>query len=650
MEGRVVGSLTSVRSNCKEFGMTYGGKPLGSRSFHSTTLRGKENSPILDGVVSTDSTQLVKDPVSGKWRKVLRFVANPRVLKAAYLKIKSKPGNLTPKPDGETTLDGLSMEWFADTGKAVGSGSYQPKLVRRKHLRKPKPVRRKHLRKPKGDLRPLWIPCLRDKIVQEAVRMALNHIFEPTFYDCSHGFRKSRGCHTALQQVKLKFGRVNWFIEGDITKCSDTLDHKILVKLLSDKIDDKGFLDLFHKWVKVGYVGRKQFVASGKVGSPQDSLISPVLSNIYLHQLDRYIMEVLKPGFEKGKKRKENPEYTKICQGGKGSAKEAFKRGVPTVAYMDPGFKRLQYVRYADDFLIGVIGSKADAMTVRSQVQDFLAEDLNLELNVEKTKVTHAGDNVVYFLGTNIRIAPPSKHPRSKRKDGLVVKKAVYPQLRLPLKRLAEELKAKGYLHARRKSPTRVGWLTAFSPAQIIQHYNSVYRGIAAYYSFVDDKPLLNRISYILKYSAALTLASKLRLKTKRKVFKKFGANLTIMDGENKPIVSFVGYKYSSKKVFRLGTRPLDLSNLRRWRPRRTDNITNATECCICGAERNLHMHHVKHCRKMGRSTADNPLKAQMVRINRKQIPVCLSCHLKIRKGEYDGMALKSFPGANFKS
>lgn len=636
IEGKVVGSLTSARSIRKEFGMAYGGKPLWSRSFRSTTFRGKGSSPIFNREVPTGSTQMVKDPNSGKWRNVLRFISDPETLKAAYLKIKSKPGNMTPGPDGET-LDGLSMQWFANTGKEIGSGSYQPKPVKRAA----------YAPKPKGGLRPLGIPCPRDKIIQEAGRMALNTIFEPTFYDCSHGFRAGRCCHSALHQVKFKFGQINWIVEGDITKCFDSLDHHILAKLLASKIDDKGFMDLYFKWVKAGYVEGKQFIPSGNSGSPQGSLISPVLSNIYLHELDRFIIEVLQADFHLGNRRKQNPKYTKILRGGKGSAKQAFKKNVPSMDYMDPGFKRLQYVRYADDFIIGVIGSKADAMKLRTQVQDFLAKELKLELNIEKTKVTHTGDKTFYFLGTNIRIVPPHslRSPRSKRKDGTITKKAMRPQLRLPLKRLCDKMKALGYLHARRGSPTRVGWLTAFSPAQIIKHYNDVYRGYANYYSFVDDKSLLNRIAYILKYSAALTLASKLRLRTKRKVFKRFGKNLTIHDENNKPIISFVGYKHS-KKEFKFGkARPLDPDKMI-LRSQRTDNVTNAKDRVQRGGQgvkEKLHMHHIKHLRKMGRSTADNPLK------DRKQIPVCLECHIKIHKGKYDGMAIKSFPGANAK-
>lgn len=226
--------------------------------------------------------------------KVLDVMCDTDVLIAAYTKIKSSPGNMTPGMDSET-LDGINLSWFEKLKKELRTNAFQFK-----------PARRIEIPKSNGKgTRPLGIASPRDKIVQGAMLLILEAIFEPSFLIHSHGFRPNKGCHTALKEVKNTFSSVNWFIEGDISKCFDTFDHKLLVHLISKRIKDKGFIDLLHKALKAGYMFQGQFY-SPEIGTPQGSIVSPILCNIILHGLDQFVLDLQKE-FTVGTRRKLNP-------------------------------------------------------------------------------------------------------------------------------------------------------------------------------------------------------------------------------------------------------------------------------------------------------------------------------------------------------
>lgn len=459
--------------------------------------------------------------------KIMKIISSTYILEASYMKIKSKSGNITKGIDG-MTLDGISVDWSKDLSKSLCTGSY-----------KPLPVRRVIIPKAPGEDRPLGVPSLRDKIVLESVRLILHAIYEPCFLNCSHGFRPGRSCHTALKSIKLGFGGVTWFIEGGVSTRFDSVDHHVLSKILSQRIDDKAFFDLYWKIVRVGYVSQQNSFNSEK-GTPQGSVVSSLFSNIYLHSLDVFIHE-LKIKFEIGSRWKQNPEDSKLTRK-KGGVKDAHKIGIPFRDPLDPNFKRLRYVRYADDFLIGIMGSKEEAILITEKIRVFLKDSLKLDLYITTTNHTHARSDKVLFLGAMIKIIPVSGFQCKKNKAGHVTRVSSRPQLRIPLAIIVNRLEAKGILHKVRKTPTKLGWLIPFTNSQIIQYYNRIYVGLDNYYSFADDRSLLHRIHYILKTSCVLSLASKLRLKTKHKVYSKFGKNLTITDN-GKEVTSFVDYK-----------------------------------------------------------------------------------------------------------
>jgi group II intron reverse transcriptase/maturase len=221
-----------------------------------------------------------------------------------------------------------------------------------------KPGRRVQIPKPGSTkTRPLTVASPRDKIVQEVMRMILEVIFEPTFCDNSHGFRPNRGCHTALRQVKTQFGGATTIIEGDISKCFDSFDHKILIELIMKKVSDPRFIQLIWKALRAGYM-EFHTIQHSLVGTPQGSIISPLLANIYLHELDLFA-EKLKSNYDKGIEASRNPEYRKLeYRRAKANKAGDFKLGIKYLKEMqriksrlpsDPGFRRIYYVRYADD-------------------------------------------------------------------------------------------------------------------------------------------------------------------------------------------------------------------------------------------------------------------------------------------------------------
>jgi len=305
--------------------------------------------------------------------KVMDLVTDLDILVAAYSKMKSKPGKITPGTNN-LTLDGSDVEWplLKTLPKELNTGEFQFK-----------PARKVLIPKANGGTRPLGLASSRDKIVQEAMRMILEAVFEDSFSNHSHGFRPGKGCHTALNEIKLRFGSVSWFIEGDISKWFDSFDHKLLVAAVSTRIKDQVFIDLLHKARKAGYIDSVDAKGPLTKGTTTASIISPILCNIYLHALDQWL-EDYASGFDKGTKRRQNPEYTRLTRGGSKQDPEDRRQRLKYIHdnrirqfdYSDTSFKRMRFVRYADNILIGVIGSKKDCLKISSDLENFLKERL----------------------------------------------------------------------------------------------------------------------------------------------------------------------------------------------------------------------------------------------------------------------------------
>src|SRR5438309_3962116 len=325
----------------------------------------------------------------------------------AYERIKSKPGNMTPGTD-EETLDGFSLETIRGIIQEMRTEQFRFK-----------PVRTTFIPKTNGKMRKLGIPCVRDKIVQEVMRLILEAIYDSPhgayFQETSHGFRPNRSCHTALREFRGKWSAVNWIVEGDIHACFDELDHHVLVSLLHKKIHDQRFLNLIGKLLKAGYMDLHGTKRDSLVGSPQGSLVSPILANVYLHELDEFV-EGLRQELEKGKEKHRDPIYRNVSKQkarmaarGETRTKEfkaivKWMRTLPSRQVYDPEYIRIRYLRYADDWCVGVNGSHALAEEIKQRIKTFLWDRLKLTLSEKKTHITNARTEEAFFLGTTLKI------------------------------------------------------------------------------------------------------------------------------------------------------------------------------------------------------------------------------------------------------
>jgi group II intron reverse transcriptase/maturase len=352
---------------------------------------------------------MVKDRFkNGKYRKLIEIIADEDFLKAAYERIKSKPGNMSPGGDsGRETLDGIDKKWFKQTSKELLDGTYRVKPLRRVMIEKPG----------KTEKRPLTIGSPRDKIIQEAIRSILSCIYEPKFTNYSHGFRPNKSAHTALKELK-SWREATWFLEFDIKKCFDTINRKRLVNILQEEIQDQGLFDILHKMFQAKVINLEFGNEDNEIGTPQGSIISPILCNIYLNKLDTHVKELIL-NTNKGDQRKRNPEYRREVEVPRGTPwsirrekhRKALREGLTATLRDDETFRKLKYVRYADDFLLAFAGTKIEANKIFANITTFIKSDLKLDVAPDKSRIVQAIDRKIKFLGFYITAVPSKDNP-----------------------------------------------------------------------------------------------------------------------------------------------------------------------------------------------------------------------------------------------
>lgn len=469
-----------------------------------------------------------------RYERLYRNLFNQAFYLLAYQQTYANPGNMSPGIDGKT-FDGMNLNRINKIIDSIKDHSYVPK-----------PARRTYIPKKNGKLRPLGIQSSDDKLVQQVIKMLLESIYEDTFTDTSHGFRPNRSCQTALNQIRINFTGVKWFIEGDIHAYFDMVDHHILISILRRRIKDEVFISLIWKFLRAGHIENGQ-VHKPRRGLHQGSIISPVLANIYLNELDGF-MAAYKTSFDKGTKRQLSKAYISV-QNREQTLRKAISRltensrernsaikelkalrskrvSMPCSRPMDPSFRRIFYQRYADDFLIGIIGSKQDAIAAKQAIQAFLLRELRLELSVEKTLITH-GHQKAQFLGHEITISrkgTPSRDKSGKLSD----RHHGRARLLLPKQAWLKKLTQAGALKIEHDVGGKEIWkpkarknLLYLPDHEIFRVYNWEIAGLYQYYRFADNVSVLNSYYYIMKYSLAKTLAGKHKSSV-RKIMKKY--------------------------------------------------------------------------------------------------------------------------------
>jgi group II intron reverse transcriptase/maturase len=578
-----------------------------------------------------------------KWinRDLYRLLYNPTLHIMAYERLKSKPGNMTPGTDGKT-LDGFSHETIQELIALLRKEQYRPT-----------PARRVYIPKSNGKRRPLGVPSPREKTVQECVRLILEAIYEPTFHENSHGFRPGRSCHTALESLRRNWVGTKWVIQVDISKCFDRIDIHRLLDILRERIQDDRFINLIGRFLKAGYLEDWVYHRTYS-GTPQGSVISPILSNIYLDKLDRKL-EAIGQKYHKGERRKPNGEYISLTRKRKqlleaGEAKPSIREGLkdeirslnwqmlrtPCYDYHDPSYARVKFLRYADDVALGIIGSKALARQVQEEIADFLKEELNLELNRDKTQIVHLATGKASFLGYEFRTASPRLQRRNLRKkhsphNVVQTIKTTSGNITLlaPLRELSKKLKK----YMVDGKPAILNGLVNQPIDHIISHYNGVIRGWYNYYQLAENVSSLNYARYILLYSLAKTLARKERSSVSQ-VFRKYGKDVTFIKPNGRAVHLF---NQSLTQVKKAKASIANIDTQATWGPKQT-RTRLLEDCAICGESEKVEMHHVRHIRKQGENVRG--FTRYLAAINRKQIPVCHTCHRDIHNGNYDGLSL----------
>jgi group II intron reverse transcriptase/maturase len=570
--------------------------------------------------------------------RVHRLLYNPELFFQAYGNIYGKQGSMTPGVDPHDTVDGMSPRKIERIIKQLRDGTFRWK-----------PVRRAYIPKSNGKKRPLGIPGWTDKLVQEAMRIVLEAYYEPQFSECSHGFRPHRGCHTALEAIRLGFKGTTWFIEGDIEGCFDNIDHDILLRIIAQDIHDERFVGLIEGLLRAGYVENWRHHATYS-GTPQGGVLSPLLSNIFLHQLDEFVEGTLLPAYNRGKHRQRNKEWRRIqAQSLKALKRGEIERGkelriqyrnMPSQDPLDPDFRRLSYVRYADDFLLGFAGPKSEAKGIRRQLTDFLSS-IGLKLSFEKTKITHARSDKALFLG--YEIGTGANDTRRTRMVNGHSRRSVNGVIWFGVPRNVITQAMRKY--TRRGKPIHRAQLLPNSPYTIVADYQSEYRGLAQYYALAHNRSkAFPRLRYVMTKSLGKTLAAKLGMSSAQ-VFRRLSAVARI-DGKPYKVLQVVVPRKGKKDLVatwggislkRVTRTPIKDEVFHTWSGR-TELLERllADTCEVCGSQESVEVHHIRALKDLNKPGKREKSKVawKMAARQRKTFVVCQSCHQLIHQGQ----------------
>ncbi len=571
--------------------------------------------------------------------RLFRYMLRPDIYYIAYQHLYSNDGAGTKGVDDDTA-DGFSEEYVTKIIETLKNETYRPK-----------PVRRAYCQKANGKMRPLGLPTFTDKLVQEVMRMILEAVYEPLFSNYSHGFRPGRSCHTALSQLSHEFVGAKWFVEGDIKGCFDNIDHSVLITVIGRKIKDARFLKFIQMFLKAGFMENWKYYGTYS-GCPQGGIISPILANIYLNELDKYV-EKLKEEFDVKTPYRTTPAYQKIAQK-RLNLKNKIDRREPgperdfLIAeykklsgelYKTPAKlcddKKIKYVRYADDFLIAVNGDRQDCEWIKARLTEFVHDTLKMELSQEKTLITHSSE-AARFLGYDVRIrrsqqVKPWKNCKQRTMNNTV-------ELLIPLQDKIEKfLFAKGAVRQKadngKLEPIARWSLLRHTDLEIVTIYDAELRGLCNYYFLASNYRSLNYFSYLMEYSCLKTLAGKHKCKLS-KIYDKYRIGKKRWgipyDTKSGPKVRCLTKFNEIKGKTCEDIQPVVIPMIAYGRTT-FDARLKAKKCELCGAtDVKLEIHHVNKVKNL---KGKKPWEQVMISKRRKTLAVCHDCHVKIHHG-----------------
>lgn len=565
--------------------------------------------------------------------RVYRMLFNRELYLNAYAKLYPNKGAMTPGID-EETVDGMSMDKIDNIINAIKAERYRWN-----------PVRRTYVKKPNGKQRPLGIPTWSDKLLQEVIRFILEAYYDPQFSESSHGFRPQRGCHTALRKIQTTWTGTKWIIEGDISQYFDTIDHQVLIEILGRKIKDNRFIRLIQGLLEAGYLEDWKYNKTYS-GTPQGGVLSPLLANIYLDQLDTYVQETLIKTYDKGKTRAQNPEYRRLRyltnKAIKTGSKELARklrikaRTLPSIDPNDPNYRRLKYVRYADDFVLGVIGPKSEAEEIKQKIGDFLKKELKLNLSEEKTLITNATQETAKFLGYEII----NEQCNTKQTNGRRTANGTIA-LRVP----KDKMQKKAAKYTQNGKPIHLNHLLEDSDYSIVAEYQIELKGLYQYYSLALNVSWLYHLKWIMEESLLKTLAAKHKTSVNA-MYMKYATKVVTEEGKTLKCIQVTVAREGKKALiarfggFSMMRKPFGMiedQTPKTMRSGHTEILQRllADKCEICGSTEDVEVHHIRKLAEVqGEKNERTEWKKTMATRRRKTLVVCRNCHRAIHAGK----------------
>lgn len=402
---------------------------------------------------------------------------------------------------------------------------------------------------------------------------------------------------------------------------------------------------LIENLLKTGYLEEWRYNVTLS-GSPQGAILSPILANIYLDKFDKFVENELIPKYNCGKGRRPNPEWQRL----QGQAQRLKKKGlfieahtarrlmqqVPSLDPLDPNYRRLRYIRYADDWLIGFSGSHEEAEEIKREIGIFLRENLKLELSETKTLISHARTEAARFLGYDIVVL--NNNQKLDRRGHRSINGQI--GLRVP----SDVVKSKSARFLLHDKPIHRAELVHDSVFSIVAHYQQEFRGIVEYYRLAYNLHQLNRLKWVMERSLVQTLAQKLRISV-RTIYRRYqttlqtcngpyvGLQVTVerAEGQKPLIANWGGISLSRNMKAVLNDSPLQIVGPRTELERRL----KANTCELCGSQENVQVHHVralKDLQKKGKTPPPYWVQIMAAR-QRKTLVVCQQCHMDIHAG-----------------